>query len=383
MDGDFRKTEIEWSKQQLEALNRIIEWYERGDEQVFYLSGYAGTGKTTLAREIKRHISGNVLFTSFTGRACAVLARKGCEPVDTIDKLIYRRRRTEHCVAEPECSDLCPGRCAHKRERFSGKVLDPDSPVASADLVIADEVSMLGREMARDLLSFERKTLVLGDVGQLPAIFDSAYFKDREPDLHLSQIHRQAAGSPIVRLATRARRGVPLPVREFGESAVVTDIADNELASFDQIITGTHRTRRKINRRVRGQLGYGGKYPQPDEKLVCLKNDRKLELRNGELWSVVEAVPDRRGFVDMTVRDEFGRQVDVAAPLAGFNGSGNGGDLPEQPFDFGYAITCHKAQGSEFDSVLVVDEADVFGADASRWLYTAITRAARRVTVVV
>jgi len=383
MDGDFKFRSVEWSAEQLEALRLIFDWYERGEHQVFYLSGYAGTGKTTLAREIGRRVGGNVIFTSFTGRACAVMARKGCDPVDTIDALIYRRSRSIHCAKDPSFEKVCGDRCPYKRERFGEKVLNLESPVATAGLVIADEVSMLGSALARDLLSFGRKTLVLGDIGQLPAVMDSAYFRDREPDRHLSQIHRQAAGSPIVRLAARARRGVPLPVREHGESAVVNDIADDALTSFDQIVVGTHRRRRAINRRVRRQLGFDGEYPEPGEKLVCLKNDRRRGLRNGELYWVVEAKPDRHGFVEMTVRDETGRDVDAAAPLAGFDGDGNGSDLPEQPFDFGYAITCHKAQGSEFDSVLVFDEGEVFRAEAARWRYTAITRAARRVTVVV
>jgi exodeoxyribonuclease-5 len=379
-DGDFRS--VEWSDQQLEAIDQITDWYEREEQQSFYLSGNAGTGKTTLAREIGRRVSHKIIYTSATGRACAVMARKGCEPVDTIDALIYRRSRSVHCANDPSCEKVCSDRCPHKRESFGEKVLNRESPVATAGLVIVDEVSILGRKMARDLLSFGRKLLFLGDIGQLPAVMDSGYLRDREPDRHLSQIHRQAAGSPIVRLATRARRGVPLPVREHGESAVVYDIANEDLTSFDQIVVGTHRQRRYINRRVRRQLGCGGKHPEPGEKLVCLKNDREVGLRNGELWWVVEAKLDS-GFVDMTLRDDTGQEVNVAAPLAGFNGDGNGSDLPEQPFDYGYAITAHKAQGSEFDSVLVFDEGDVFRGDAARWRYTAITRAARRVTVVV
>ena len=381
MDGDSGLGPVDWSSEQRDALDRIADWCDRSEQQVFYLSGFAGTGKTTLAREVARHAGGDATFTSFTGRACAVLARKGCEPVDTIDGLIYRRSRSFRCAND--CENLCSGRCPHKRERFGEKVLNLESPVATAALVVADEVSMLGRAMARDLLSFGRKTLFLGDIGQLPAVFDAAYFRDREPDLHLSQIHRQAAGSPIVRLAARARRAMPLKLGDYRESAVVYDIANGELTSFDQIVVGTHRQRHYINHRVRRQLGFGGEYPEAGEKVVCLKNDRKRELRNGELWWVVEATPDRQGFVDMVVRDETGRQVEVAAPLAGFNGDGNAGDLPEQPFDFGHAITCHKAQGSEWDSVLVFDEGDVFRADAARWRYTAITRAAQRVTVVV
>jgi len=381
MDGDFRKTKIEWTEQQRYALGQIIDWYGRGEKQECYLSGFAGTGKTTLAREIGRRVGHKVIYTSVTGRACAVMARKGCDPVDTIDALVYRRHRSEYCAKN--CKTFCEDRCPHKRERFGSKARNPESPIATARIVILDECSMLGSAMAKDLLSFGRKLLFLGDIGQLPAVMDSGYLRDREPDMHLSQIHRQAAGSPIVRLATRARKGMPLQLGDYGESAVVYDIANDDLTSFAQIVVGTHRQRRYINRRVRRQLGYGGKYPEPGEKLVCLKNNRTLGLRNGELYWVVTAKPDGGGFVEMSVQDETGRVVDVAAPLAGFGGDGNGSDLPEQPFDFGHALTCHKSQGSEFDSVLVFDEGDVFRGEAARWRYTAITRAARRVTVVV
>jgi exodeoxyribonuclease V len=331
-------------------------------------------------RQVRRRVSGMVIFCSVTGRACAVLTRKG-SPADTIDSLIYSRQRVEFCADKPPCDGICRERCEHKREHFEDKTVSTDSPVATADLVVCDEVSMLGKAMGEDLLSFGTPVLVLGDIGQLPAIGDGGYFTARTPDYHMSRIHRQAQGSPIVRLATRARYGVPLAVKRYGDSAVARDIGDDELTDFDQIIVGTHRKRRVINRRVRKRLGFKGEFPQPGEKLVCLKNYRPLGLRNGELHHVVEAVPDG-AFVEMTVCGDVGRNVDVVAPMAGFHGDGNGSELPEQPFDFGYAITCHKAQGSEFDAVLVFDESAVFRDYSRNWLYTAITRGAQRVTVV-
>ena len=132
-----------------------------------------------------------------------MLARKGC-PADTIDHLIYARKRVEFCAAELACQDICRERCTHKRERFHDKVLDPESLVKKADLIVADEVSVLGRTMGEDLLSFNKPLLVLGDICQLPAIGDAGYFTSRKPDYHMTVIHRQAAGSPIIRLAARA-----------------------------------------------------------------------------------------------------------------------------------------------------------------------------------
>lgn len=381
MDGNY-SSGIYWSGQQMIALDKILNWYENGDDLVFYLAGFAGTGKTTLAKEVKRRIGGEVIFTSVTGRACAVMERNGCAPVNTIDSLIYNRQCAEYCADDPPCRRTCPGRCQYKRAQFWNRTLDLKSPIATADLVIADEVSMLSRTMGSDLLSFRRPTLVLGDIGQLPAIGDVGYCTNRQPDYHLTEIHRQAAESPVIQLATKARKGERLRRGRYGNSAVVKDIDNDTLAAVDQIIVGTNRTRHSINRRVRRQFGFHSEVPQPGEKLVCLKNHRDKDLRNGELYSVVEALPDGRGFVEMTLHNDTRRSVDVVAPEAGFFFSGNGSDLPEQPFDFGYAITCHKAQGSEWDDVLVFDESAVFRDNASRWLYTAITRAAERVVVV-
>jgi MoxR-like ATPase len=143
MDG-FSYVEPELSGQQSEALDEICHWRERGTEPSYFLSGWAGTGKTTLARRAAKEIGGVVHFSSVTGRACAVMARKGCEPVDTLDHLLYRRQRVEYCADDPPCKKVCAGRCRHKREAYDDKRLDPETPLADANLIILDEVSMLG-----------------------------------------------------------------------------------------------------------------------------------------------------------------------------------------------------------------------------------------------
>jgi exodeoxyribonuclease-5 len=119
------------------------------------------------------------------------------------------------------------------------------------------------------------------------------------------------------------------------------------------------------------------------EKLVALKNDRQRGIRNGTLWSVAEAGAEHDGFIKMAVANEAGHIVEVTAPIDGFTSTnGTGSDLPGQPFAFGYAITCHKSQGSQWGSVLVFDESVCFREHRWCWLYTAITRAISRVTVV-
>jgi hypothetical protein len=148
-----------------------------------------------------------------------------------------------------------------------------------------------------------------------------------------------------------ALRGRPADeTREFflEQLSVVYEASTADLLNVDQVIVGTH-TRHRINKEMRRALGFGGTTPEVGEKVLCLKNNRRLGLRNGTLWTVTAAAPLGGGFVEMTVKDDDGRAVEVVAPEEGFSShDGAGADLPEQPFAFGYAITCHKAQGSQW-----------------------------------
>jgi exodeoxyribonuclease-5 len=374
---------IAWSPQQVAAQAKIERWRSNGVEP-FYLAGYAGTGKSTLASEIARRCGGSVVYGAYTGKAAAVMRAKGCHGATTIDSLIYHPAVSISCAADPPCEHPpCRDRCRYARERFIGRTLNPESAVAGADLVIIDEVSMVDARMGRDLLSFGVPVLVLGDNAQLPPIGGAGFFTRREPDFQLTEVHRQAFGSPIIKLATRVREGLMLQHGTYGDSAVVEDVGDADMLDVDQVIVGTHRLRHRINKKMRRALGFTGTTPERGEKVLCLKNNRAKNLRNGTLWTVIEAASLSDGFITMTVKGDEGETVEVIAPEEGFSSyDSNGADLPEQPFAFGYCITCHKAQGSQWDSVLVFDESDVFREHCQRWLYTAITRAAKRVVVV-
>jgi exodeoxyribonuclease-5 len=383
--------DVAWSDQQREALDAIEEWRTKGADAPFYLAGYAGTGKTTLAREIGQR-AGHAVFAAYTGKAADVMRRKGCADASTIDALIYSPQLDVSCAAIPPCAAIqsCPAtrdgnRCQHRRERFIGRTLNERSEVVDADLVVIDEVSMVGARMGEDLLSFDTPVLVLGDPGQLPPIMGAGFFTSRTPDFQLTEIHRQALGSPVIKLATLVREGRVLPEGRYGDSAVVAhdDLPLDDMLAHDQVIVGTHRVRHRINSLIRHKLGYGGATPAIGEKVLCLKNNKQKGIHNGTLWTVVDAAPPRRGFVTLMVEDDNRRRVEVEAPVEGFAlRDGSGADLPGQPFAFGYAITCHKSQGSQWGSVLVIDESFVFRQDRFRWLYTAITRASDRVTVV-
>jgi exodeoxyribonuclease-5 len=256
---------------------------------------------------------------------------------------------------------------------------------------VIDECSMVDQELGRDLLSFGKPILVLGDPAQLPPVRGGGFFTEAEPDVMLTEIHRQAQDNPIIRLAGAVRLGEELPYGNYGAAKVIRrqDIAAPMVIDADQVLVGLNKTRRLYNQRIRTLKGLSEILPVAGDKLVCLRNDRVKGLINGGLWRVEELKGVKKDYVRMSVRseDEAGRAAaKVAVHKAFFEGLE--GDLPypirkeSDEFDYGYALTVHKAQGSQWDNVVLFDESFAFREHRARWLYTAVTRAARQLTVV-
>lgn len=395
---------MELSTQQQAALDAVRDW-TKTDRQVFRLFGYAGTGKTTIAQEFERTVGGEVLYASFTGKAASVLRKKGCNAT-TIHRLIYLPNEADTDVLESLEMELLeaekaeepdPSYLAQLREQIeieNEKASQPhfslnfESDLRDAELLVVDEVSMVGKEMARDLLSFGTKILVLGDPAQLPPVASTGFFIDAEPDFLLTEVHRQAKDSPVLQLATWARQGQELPVGTYGDSRVlpVGVLSLEEVAAFDQVIVGTNKARRDINRAIRMQLGRKTGLPVEGDKLVALRNDYERGILNGSQW-IVGHSEHRQDTVWLNIHPIDGGPSQV---LTAWAHHFEGREKELRPwdarlhlaFDHGYAITCHKAQGSQWDHVLVIDESRCFRSDKQKWLYTALTRAAKSVTVV-
>ena len=97
-----------WDSQRDGALKAIEEWL-KGDQQVFRLFGYAGTGKTTLAQDFAQYVSGTVLYCAFTGKAGHVMRQKGCSNATTFHSLAYHtkdRARAQLRAFEAELGEL-------------------------------------------------------------------------------------------------------------------------------------------------------------------------------------------------------------------------------------------------------------------------------------
>ena len=369
---------MDWSSEQDTALKEIARWLKTGSPQVFRLFGFAGTGKTTLARHLAEGIDGDVLFGAFTGKAASVMRSKGCVDASTIHSMIYRPKRP------PEDDE--------EEETFSF-ALNRQSDAAKASLIVIDECSMVDEELGKDLLSFGKPTLVLGDPAQLPPVKGGGYFTEVDPDIMLTQVHRQAADNPIIRLSMDIREGRDLAVGDYGETRVIRrrDIPADRILAADQVLVGRNKTRQLYNARIRELRGYTSPTPEVGEKLVCLRNDKTKGLQNGGIFRVTRVKDPKSGFLkfDLAPEDTFERRRIAASVWPAFFEGGGSEALPwavrrkSDEFDYGYALTVHKAQGSQWDDLVLFDESFAFREHRARWLYTGVTRAAERLTVVV
>jgi exodeoxyribonuclease-5 len=381
---------IELDENQKAALQKIIDWYKRPveDSQLFHLYGYAGTGKSTIVDFAKGELGNSagcskIVTAAYTGKAATILQKYGSPEAQTIHSLLYVPVLDEQ------------GRLIGWNNR-----LETDADLA--DLIILDECSMIGQKIADDLKALRRKILVIGDPGQLPPVKDNPGFHTGQPEVFLEKIHRQAEGNPIIRLATMVRNGEKLP-KSFNEADVWIepyDVTTRE-AFFHpgtQIICGTNKNRHQGTRFMRERLGITSQLPQPGEPVICVQTNYRYNIFNGfmgnmgEMEIQPEDVTDDKGrsrkkddwYIDVYMEDLERPIYNVLAESCFFKNTYNGKVVDPAPasygqyshFDYAYLITCHKAQGSGFEHVTIVDDSDALSrvCDPKKWLYTAITR---------
>ena len=266
----------------------------------------------------------------------------------------------------------------------------------SVEGILVHNCSMVDRIVGQDLESYGTKLLVIGDPNQLPPVYGAGYFTSREPDAYIDEIHRQALDSPILRLADLARRGKPLPVGSAGDGVDVRRYGDPSLEQramdAEMIIVGRNRTRHASNAKIRRLLGRADSpAPVPGDKVICRRNNHELGLLNGSSWTVDRCIPNLESMtakIDVVSTEDDHDRVECETWLHHFMGReeelfGHSRRNHDE-FAYGFAITAHSSQGSQYDDVIVFDESKHFGKEvAPKHLYTAITRAAKTLTVVI
>lgn len=375
------------TKGQEQGLKTAVERY-RNKEAYTCIAGYAGTGKSTLVSHIIDALKispRDVCYAAFTGKASLVLREKGCENSMTMHRLLYHSK------------ELPDGTFEHKpRERL-------EYPYK---LIVVDEVSMIPTEMWELLLSHKVHIIALGDPFQLPPI-DGESELLAHPHVFLDEIVRQAQDSEIIRLSMDIRAGLPLVKHKGSEVSIVSKHQLNEAyyAGADQIIAAKNITRANINWKCR-KIKFGPDvpdYPVENEKIICLKNYWDImsgqyePLINGMIGqaSNIQFKNDFLGYKNVMYSDfSIGESNKFYSLFMDYNlfhegkqtiNSENWMEFMGKPkplvFDYGYCITCHKSQGSEWDKVLVFDEY-MKGTDHARWLYTAVTRSKEKLIIV-
>lgn len=387
------------SADQAHALERLLTWVKKPTSESLRLGGYAGTGKTTLITLLRQEIEtikphARVAFAAYTGKATHVLRSylgasgsiKSQDRISTIHQLLY-----------------------HPQLNHEGMIIGwKKSREIDADLIVIDEASMVTDHIWHDLQTYHIPIIAIGDHGQLPPI-NSRFSLMEHPDIVLEHIHRQARENPIIALAHQARETGYIPpgdyaktVRKFSyathDAYEIHDIMDDLLRDHQDdtlVLCGRNTTRLHLNRTIRQKADRPSDEPETGEKVVCLKNSYTqpgAPIYNGMIGTIAYLEPDEDHWYQATIdfadeektfqgrisRHQF-HQPTLLDRVEGLALK----DIGER-FDFGYALTVHKAQGSQASTVLLFEERFQKSNDEDwkRWLYTAVTRARENLYII-
>ena len=392
---------MELTPKQQEGLKIALERH-KANEKYTVIAGFAGTGKSTLVKFIIDALDvdqNKVAYATYTGKAAEVLRKKGNPNAMTLHKLLY---------------DSSP--------RQGGGFIRIPKKMLEYKIIVVDEVSMVPKSMVDMLLNHKVYVIFLGDPFQLPQIDkkETHTLLDK-PHIFLDQVMRQAAESEIIQLTMKIRNGEQIDFMNGKEVIIApkASLVTGHLTWADQIICATNASRISLNNQMREILGYSG-LPQDGERMICLRNywedfseDGSSSLVNGmtgiiknpfESFRMVPMYVKMKNHKMNIIQGDFisddGKTFNSVEMDRGMITTGEFsldwretyalgqlknkiGDIVPREFTFGYAITCHKSQGSEWDKVLVIEERFPFDKkEHARWLYTACTRAASRLVLV-
>jgi len=386
-------------------------WYPL-PETLIKVVGYAGTGKTFLLSVLRKEIDQvfpgiRIGLVTFTGKASTVLETKLRQSnavfygdfTGTIHSLIYRPLvKYDHNL---------------KRRVIIGWTIKSKDEIM-VDLILIDEASMVSNKILSDLKSYGLPIIAFGDTGQLPPIGDTTNILDNA-NYKLTHIHRQALKSPIVKLAHYVRKGGLIPVNKmysnevfklsWNDSRCQKLFDDIEINDDSIFLCGFNITRVKLNNMIRQKLGFKHNEPYPTERIICLRNNYTSKLMNGQISTVMWYMPEMKNGYRLTILpDGFDKPYETLAhnccfgqdkyPLYDQLDTKEMRDFRQEAkkrgfdtfdyFDYGYACSVHKSQGSEWDRVILFEQRTYRWEDAyyAKWLYTAVTRAKKKLFII-
>lgn len=391
---------MELTTKQQNGLNLALSKH-RNNEKYVTICGYAGTGKSTLVRFIIEALDideDRVAYACYTGKAAEVLRKKGNKHAMTLHKLLY---------------DSFP--------RPGGGFIRKPKLSLDYDVIVVDECSMVPKSMVQMLMRHKVFIIFLGDNFQLPMIDkNESHTLLNKPDIFLDEIMRQAAESEIIQLTMKIRNGEAIEPMKGNEVIVIpkNELVTGHLTWADQIICATNATRHNMNTQMRELLGYNGTI-QDGEKVIIKRNywddcnsdgDALVNGSTGIITNPFESFRRIPAYIKNN-RHDLPTIVGNFIPDCGSEFSGvefdkdflltetpcvdwrvayqlgklkpSIGDIVPRQMTYGYAITGHAAQGSEWDKVLVIEESFPFDkTEHARWLYTACTRASDKLVLV-
>jgi exodeoxyribonuclease-5 len=388
-----------------DIISEIRQYRATGIPFVNRVGGYAGTGKTFMLANMRRDLikfdnNLEIAFATFTGKASTVLRTKLMEqnslfPTDyvgTIHGLIYHPKTVYNTQL--------------KKWVIVGWKLKKPADLFY-DVIFIDEASMVSRDIWKDLLKFGKPIIAVGDHGQLPPVGEGAFSLMHQPDFLLTEIHRQALNSPIIKLSQFVRDHGYIPFKIQSKDVMKTSwkapecqqIWDN--VTFDEsliVLCAFNASRANINDIIRKKQGHRKKQPYPGERIVCLKNNRTSGLMNGQIGTVLWYMPQAQNLYRLTMYLDgepepfeslcsdkcFGEVEYNIYERDKERGRKTYGGFTIDYFDYGNCISVHKSQGSEWNRVILFEQRTKRWEDDfyTKWLYTAVSRTRKKLLII-